>query len=132
LDTLDVNVSGGYQNLYRLVTNQPEVTPAGVGVIHKLPPAKPLATVQQTYVSLSSSPPTPTNPIMDESELRKRLGDLLPDIFDSIVADMGAVAYVRGRNAPTVSRAIELIKFANARGELSKLVNLYLEIINPN
>ncbi len=131
LDNLDANVSGGYQNVYRLVTNQPEVTPAGVGAIHKLPPAKPLPIVQQTSVPTPVSTKSPTVPIMGESELRKRLGELLPAMFNSIVADMEADGYISGQNAPTVSRAIELVKFAKIRDELNMLIGLYLEIINP-
>ncbi len=131
LKTLDVSSPGGYQDVYRSITKQPAVTPAGIGSIRNLPSAKPLAIVQQIDLPIQSSPPILTIPTMDESELRRRLGELLPAMFDSVSADMGAEGYVSGQSAPIISRAIELVKFAKARGELNKLINLYLEIISP-
>jgi hypothetical protein len=131
IQELDLNATGGYQDLYRLITKQPADTPASIGPIRKLPPTKPLATVQPKYVVSASSPQAPTIPTMDESELRKRLGELLSSMFDSIVADMGAEGHILGQNASPVSRAIELVKFAKARSELDKLIKLYLEVISP-
>ena len=131
IQKLDLSAPGGYQDVYRLVTEQPMVTPAGIGTIHKLPPAKPRVTVKQTYSPSPSSPSIPIISIMQESELRKRLGELLPSMIDSIVADMEAESYVSGQNAPIAGRAIELVKFAKARSELDKLIKLYLEIISP-
>lgn len=131
IQSLELNVTGGYQNLYRLITGQPEVTPKGIGPIRKLAPAKYLSTVQQPVEPNTQQPLVVTKPNMDEIELRRRLSELLPSMFGTLVSDMAADQFILGSNAAPADRAIELVKFAKSKGQLNKLTNLYLELISP-
>jgi len=128
VQSLDLRVTGGYQEVYRLITKQPEVSPTTIGAIQKLPSTTPLAAVKQNFIFSGGSPTVPT---MDESELRRRLSELLPSMFELVVADMEAEGFVSEQSAPPVTRAIELVKFARSKSELEKLIKLYLEIVSP-
>lgn len=124
IDHFDFQKHGGYQNLIRLLTNQPSTPAAELGKIPRLPNAdrRTRLTADET---IAVKPDEPETIAMTPSELQVALANLLDSMFENIVFDLGAANRIQGRTAAQSTRAIDLVTYATATNQIDKLIDLY-------
>ena len=62
---------------------------------------------------------------MTPNELKVGLSNLLESMFEEIVFDLGATNKLPGRGTAQSTRAIDLVKFAQATNQIGKLIELF-------